>query len=138
VGNNELILNFIKQFENTKDLFSNGMCYYFSTILKERFKEFNPIVMYNPVDNHFAVSIKYNLYDVNGIIEDGTWRPWDEYQEIDPTHANRIIRDCILKLSMGELVCGLCSYYSSGRCVPLNTKRGSHEACIIGNPYEED
>ena len=91
-----MIQNFINLFDSSRDLFLNGMCYYFAVILKERF---GGKIYYSLSDNHFVTKIGDGLYDASGDVT--YYYPktvaWDEYIEIDPIHADRIIRDCIMK-----------------------------------------
>lgn len=70
------VLNFIKIFIHkyscdTKaviDLFTTDMCYYFAVMLKERFIDYDPVIMYYEVGGHFAVKIFDRIYDITGDI----------------------------------------------------------------------
>ena len=91
------VCDFIKHFRNpgTIDVFTNGCCYWFAKILAERF---DGMIMYNPIDNHFATYIKNILYDITGRIKmDNEWVDWDEYKLIDPLDSRRVIKYCINK-----------------------------------------
>ena len=94
------ILKFIKQFQNqgTIETFTEGCCYWFAVILRLRFTVFNPIIMYNPIDNHFATKIGRTLYDITGKIDSKEFEPWDEFEQEDYLLTQRIIKDCILKI----------------------------------------
>ena len=98
------INDFIAQFRqfgpDVVNCFSNGMCWYFTTILRERFGE-EYRVMYDPIINHFALEIEDRIYDINGDITDDKqykWRYWDEFIQEDVMLAQRICCDCILKI----------------------------------------
>ena len=89
-----LILDFIKQFRdlNSTECFNYGMCYWFAFILVHRF---GGVIVYQPIDNHFAANIDGTFYDINGIIFDTTnWGPWPTE---DIALNMRIERDCIRK-----------------------------------------
>lgn len=93
-GNN-LVTRFIKHFQNegTIKTFTEGCCYYFALILKERF---GGDIMYDEVDNHFACLIGSKVYDVTGEVI-GNFIDWDSYKRMEPLNAQRVIRDCITK-----------------------------------------
>lgn len=73
IFNNEKdkILFFIdhfKRFDNCGILektFSQGHCYYFAVILKERF---NGVILYDKENGHFVTKIDNNIYDITGDI----------------------------------------------------------------------
>lgn len=96
------IINFINQFtDNGKrkeviECFTQGCCYWFAEILSVRFSG-SPI-MYAPIDCHFGCKIGYKVYDITGDVTTSyKWIDWYEYKYNDPNHADRIVRDCILK-----------------------------------------
>ena len=104
------ILSFIenfKSFEKTdkstslSDTFLYGYCYYFALILKSRFPKGD--IYYIPIYNHFVFKYEDNLYDISGIIVDeekiNLAEPWEQYKEKDKLETERIIRDCINKIS---------------------------------------
>jgi hypothetical protein len=82
----------------TEDLFLYGDCYYFSVILKERFKD-RVIIKYLMIDNHFVAEIDGRLYDIRGdvtdIVDQKQLIDWVEMKEFDELVYYRIIRDCI-------------------------------------------
>lgn len=108
---------FIKQFQNdgTIEVFTQGFCYYFAKILSTRFVYFynEPLIMYNPIDNHFACLILDKLWDITGELDVtvGTtfnraretsknvdnWYCWDNYKDFDNKDYERVVRDCIIK-----------------------------------------
>ena len=95
------VLVFISKFQNegTIKTFTEGCCYWFARILKERF---HGIIMYNSVDNHFASLIDTHLYDITGNISDkieicDSWYEWDEYKKLDSLETERIYKYCINK-----------------------------------------
>lgn len=83
------------------DLFSNGYCYQFAIILHERFSRAGTI-MYIPVYNHFCYKLFGRVYDITGEIVDEEklklMEAWNIYREKDDLEADRILKDCILKL----------------------------------------
>ena len=98
------VLNFIQQFQSfgpkVIECFSCGMCWYFATILRERFGQ-NHSIVYDPIINHFATRIDGRIYDITGDITDDpqyNFVIWEDYKTIDELHTNRLYRDCILKL----------------------------------------
>lgn len=102
MNNKEEILDFIAQFRElgAENCFANGMCYWFTVILKKRFKDLPSFVMYDPVANHFALKIGENIYDITGDITNNInyeWQHWIVYCGTEPTHSERIYRDCIYK-----------------------------------------
>lgn len=110
----DVILNFIEQFRElgAENCFSNGMCYYFTVILRTRFGGYSTKRLYDPVANHFATQIDGRIYDITGDITDEPdhkWIEWMAYQRIDSTHARRIERDCITKVPSDVHICQYCS-----------------------------
>lgn len=99
------ILQFIdkfKEYEKNNVLvktFTEGFCYYFALILKERFPQGR--IMYHSVINHFVFELNNKLYDITGNYTEKANNqqlfPWEEYQKIEPLESQRIIRDCIKK-----------------------------------------
>ena len=104
------IMKFINDFKalhrkETEDLFSGGYCYWLAFILKERFKYANPHIMYNDVKGHFACMIRSDIYDITGIIpasDKSDYEYWEEYKSIEKEAAERITRDCILKIPVKD------------------------------------
>ena len=74
----------------------DGNCYYFAVILKDRFPEGK--ICYDVIYGHFVFVYNKNVYDWRGINKetDGVLIDWNQYQEYDELHANRIKRDVIL------------------------------------------
>ena len=112
----EVILNYIKQFRDfgpeIVNLFSNGMCWQFSIILRDRFGYYNPIA-YDPVANHFALWIDDRIYDITGDITDDPQYKfvfWDTYKFQDTKEMQRIYRDCILKIPNQYHLCYNCDH----------------------------
>lgn len=70
-------------------------CYYFSLILKDRFKSGK--VMYDVVNGHFVFLYDGKYYDWTGRIEpNGYLVEWDKFGEYDEAQKKIIIRDCIM------------------------------------------
>lgn len=97
----EEVLAFIKHFQNegTIKTFTEGCCYWFAVILGTRyFKQFDNI-WYNPVDNHFAAMIRGHLYDITGEVErTEDWVAWWDYMANEPSDAERVFKNCALKI----------------------------------------
>lgn len=111
----ELILDFIRQFRDlgAENTFSNGMCYYFTIILRRRFGSSNCPIMYDQVANHFATEIEGRIYDITGDITDNPeyhWERWSDVKKQDPALAKIIRRDCILKIPDDQRSCELCAH----------------------------
>lgn len=100
------VLSFIASFkgehaEALEKSFTNGNCYWFAFILKERF---GGRIKYFPIANHFACLIGGTLFDVTGRIrhQDEPFLDWERYKEEDPVHWERIYRNCVLLKDKGE------------------------------------
>jgi len=90
------IEQFIEKFRNdgTIEVFTRGCCYWFAYVLASRFLMSE--IAYNPVENHFAMRMGSELYDITGKIEGGEgWMDWDEYQEVEPDGAERVRACCV-------------------------------------------
>lgn len=100
VGTTGNILDFIQGFnknENNdvlKKTFTQGYCYYFSVILRERFP--GGTIVYAPIMGHFLYKIQGKLYDITGEVEVDTYHDFEIYP--DYLQKERIIRDCVLKV----------------------------------------
>ena len=134
----DLILDFIKQFRDlgAENCFSNGMCYWFAYILKNRFLSEHCHVMYDEVDNHFGCEINGVVYDINGIAPAHNWEPWYEMMTNDPLLYTRILRDCRDKVPAGVLICNYCDegYYDDWGnliCGRDNHPCGPNDPCIF-------
>lgn len=75
------------------DLFKNGYCYYFSLILKERFKG---TILYDLIDGHFVTQIGEDIFDIRGCITD-KYCESNLYDESVWSNIPSIIHGCILK-----------------------------------------
>ena len=75
-----------------------GNCYWFATILHQRFPQY-PIWLF-PVENHFMVGDGNIFYDWQGIryAADCEEEPilWDKVEQFDELYFQHIIRDCVL------------------------------------------
>ena len=97
---NEDILGFIEKFKflgrNTIErLFTEGNCYYFAVILKERFE--GGLIYYLPAANHFVFKYGGKYYDICG--EYGTSEKayeWEAFKKERESLAKRIERDCLV------------------------------------------
>ena len=91
------VINFIQNRFPTDCKWLNGNCYYFSLILKDRFKE--GIIFYDVIDGHFVTEINGIKYDWSGIVNENgkhIYIEWDKFDNYDSLLKERIIRDCTL------------------------------------------
>jgi hypothetical protein len=134
----DVILDFIKQFRDlgAENCFNNGMCYWFSYILKNRFRDEHCHVMYDEVNNHFGCEINGIVYDINGIAPAYNWRPWYEITTSDRLLYLRILRDCRDKVPADVLLGDYCNegYYDDWGnliCGKDNHPCGPNEPCVF-------
>lgn len=81
------------QYEQVEEAFTCGCCYWFAFILISRFP--NSTLMYDEIENHFAVMIDGVIYDITGdVTEKYEMSPWEDLG--DDLLRARIVRDCIL------------------------------------------
>ena len=93
----EEVLEFIKRRFSKDCDWCNGNCWWFATILCDRFFSAGAERWYCPVEGHFVVRIDGAFYDWNGIfIPCPEEKPieWFQLREEDPTYAARLLRDC--------------------------------------------
>lgn len=92
--NNE-ILKFIKRRFRKDCDWTDGNCYYFALILKDRFPEGK--IFYDVLYGHFVFQYQDKYYDWTGIADSlGDIVEWDKFEEFDSVQKKRIIRDCIM------------------------------------------
>ena len=135
----DLVLDFIKQFRDlgAKNCFSNGMCYWFSAILRMRFNDEHCHMMYDEIANHFGCEINGRVYDITGDVTNiYDWTPWYNIEMRDRLLYNRILRDCRDKIPADVLVGGYCphGYYDEWQtliCDKDNHPCGWNELCIF-------
>lgn len=83
---------------NFREVFSSGACYWFAHILSTRFPETK--IVYDPTQNHFAVELDGEIFDVTGkVSETPGFLLWENFD--DTLERDRIINQCIL-LKDGE------------------------------------
>ena len=91
------VLDFIsRRFDNNDCNWTEGNCYYFAIILKDRFPE--GVIYYDVIEGHFLFFYKNNLYDYYGIqfAEGRTLIQWDKFDEYDTAVKKAVIKGCIL------------------------------------------
>lgn len=82
------------RYEQVKEAFQNGCCYWFAFILLNRFPKDSRLV-YDEVENHFAAEIGGVVFDISGdITGQYDMQPWVALD--DEALRRRLIRDCIL------------------------------------------
>ncbi len=93
----QFIDNFKSDYKEEIELvFTEGNCYYFAVILRERF---NGTIYYLPIDNHFVCKIDADFYDITGKLTlSESPVNWEDLEQQDAAHYKRIVRDCIMKL----------------------------------------
>lgn len=88
----ERILQFIVAFEEMRDGFLNGKCYWFAKILET---EFGGTLYYDDIMNHWATMIDGVLYDASGEISAKGFMLWSEMEAFDKAHYERLKEYCI-------------------------------------------
>lgn len=88
------VLEFVQRRFPADCRWKSGNCYFFSIILKERFKNSN--IYYDVIDGHFCVKIDDIYYDWEGIYTPTTLIEWDKFDEYDSLQKQIIIRDCLM------------------------------------------
>lgn len=98
------ILNQIFKLAPEPEPFLTGACWDFAQMLLNDIKDFCPgaRILYNTIAGHFVIENDGILYDASGVYSHHypkeSFVDFSTYYEIDPLHARRIWRDCILKL----------------------------------------
>lgn len=89
------ILKFIDRFRGSESVFLRGCCYWFARILSERFLDYRPVILHDPVQGHFVTRIGGNLYDVRGDVTDlYVGHTLDDLREMSYGEYARLMRDC--------------------------------------------
>ncbi len=95
----DAVIRFIDRFRPARDVFLNGMCYWFSYILQGRF---GGKTLYEQVDGHFLQEIDGRLYDASGDVTE-KYRssrfliPWSNLEAFDQNLYQILLRDCVRK-----------------------------------------
>lgn len=100
---NSKILEFIDHFnpdsEDVTKVFTEGMCYWFSYILKGRFPSGK--IVYDGVQGHFLFKHGFRLYDITGDVTkkytSSSLYDIEWLSKHEPSWYMRIYKDCILK-----------------------------------------
>lgn len=95
------VKDFIDRRFKTDCQWMSGNCYYFSIILADRFKLYNPCMYYDPIDGHFLCRIGNRFYDFTGWhkydkSDVEKFYKWNELKELDYTWYSRIVRGVLL------------------------------------------
>ena len=77
------------------DVFTHGSCYWFATILCQRF---DGELYYLEIENHWIAKIGLKFYDVTGEVDGSNAVPWNEFVLRDEALTKRLYRDCIWKV----------------------------------------
>ena len=88
------VIEFISRRFPIDSNWTDGNCYYFALILKDRF---NGEIFYDVIYGHFFVRIGNHYYDYNGLVDikERKLVNWKNFDEYDSSQKNRIIRDCL-------------------------------------------
>lgn len=93
----DYIVEFIHRRFKTDCNWTEGNCYYFAVILKERFPELE--IIYCPIPGHFMVLdlVTRLAYDWSGVHEvaNQPYYLWDSLRDDEPELYRRIVSDCI-------------------------------------------
>ena len=93
----EEVLEFIKRRFSKDSDWTNGNCWWFATILCDRFAAAGAERWYCPIEGHFVTMIDGVFYDANGIfipLQEEKPIEWFELYEQDAVYAKRLLRDC--------------------------------------------
>lgn len=91
----QTILNFIDRFHGSENVFLHGCCYWFAEILTQRFENYKPVMLHEPVEGHFVTKINTNLYDVRGDVTDlYAGHTLDDVAEMGHSEYAHLMRDC--------------------------------------------
>ena len=91
------VIEFINRRFPKDNNWCNGNCWWFATILCERFAEEGAERWYCPVEGHFVTRIDGVFYDWMGIFtpcENEKPILWEDLCAVDPIHAERLIKYC--------------------------------------------
>lgn len=98
------VLKFINHFTNYgnyKDVitsFTAGNCYYFAVCLFDRFDGYDPVIVYDPIANHWACEIEGRIYDITGELTDiNNFEDWYDFVKSvnDYLYLSRLYEQCI-------------------------------------------
>lgn len=89
------VLTFISKRFKDDCSWLTGNCYYFATILKDRFPQGE--IYYDVINGHFVFKYGLHFYDWSGIVKPShnTYK-WSTFKvDYDPLVAERVISGCI-------------------------------------------
>jgi hypothetical protein len=76
--------------------FLDGLCYWFSYILKARFPDGE--IWYDQIRVHFYFVYGTDAYDVTGLVDlPPSAMKWSEYKDYDELDYQRVVKYCVLK-----------------------------------------
>lgn len=91
------VLEFIQRRFKIDCKWTDGNCYYFAVILKDRFPEGK--IFYDVIWGHFIFEYLGRFYDWTGIKDyDGHLESlieWDNFNKYDSLQRQRIVQDCL-------------------------------------------
>lgn len=94
----DFIDNFKKQNKQVLEkVFTEGNCYYFAIILKNRFPEIS--IVYSQINNHFMCLYDNHIYDIFGDITNNVevrdLYLWETYKNVDFIDYSNVVKYCI-------------------------------------------
>ena len=91
------VLDFIRRRFADDCHWTDGNCYYFALILRDRFYPHSDI-LYDVIGGHFVTKIDGIIYDWNGVVNDDNrcYVRWDDFDRYDGLQRQRVENDCIL------------------------------------------
>lgn len=116
---NDLIENFIEQFRelDATNCFKNEMQYWFAKILQERFRNEQPILVCDMMEDAFGCEIDGQVYNITGNVTDQhDWEPWDEVVHLDATWSRRAYRTYADRVPKNVKICGHCDKFHLNQC----------------------
>lgn len=89
------VLDFIQRRFKDDCKWTDGNCYYFAIILKDRFPE--GTIFYDIENGHFVFFYNNEAYDWNGAgYRCNCLVRWDDFDKYDAIQKQRIVQDCLL------------------------------------------
>lgn len=91
----EEILSFIKRRWNVDAHWCTGNCWWFASILLDRFSKYQLKRYYLPIEGHFVVGDGVTFYDWTGKLElEETPYEWEELCKVEPNWTASLITQC--------------------------------------------
>ena len=91
----EVVVEFIKRRFPEDSHWTDGNCYYFALILKDRFED--GIILYDVIEGHFVFQRHGVKFDWRGVVDESgehNYVEWDKFNEYDHEQYCRVANDC--------------------------------------------